>query len=165
MPVCSVLAAWNRGKILAEGQNLARSLMEAPANVMTPTRFAEIASEKLGPLDNITVRARCDTLKFRVSVWVWCVCTYNMESKQHWNTFTVYLHWLKQLLLSTCLASLLNVSTCRAFIAHCFVLDIGTETGLRKRKCTATWACHVAQRNRPSFLRLSTEAPVLMTRL
>ena len=59
--VCSVLAAWNRGKILAEGQNLARSLMEAPANVMTPTRFAEIASEKLGPLDNITVRARYDT--------------------------------------------------------------------------------------------------------
>ena len=73
MPVCSVLAAWNRGKILAEGQNLARSLMEAPANVMTPTRFAEIASEKLGPLDNITVRARCDTLKFSLCMSVMCL--------------------------------------------------------------------------------------------
>ena len=45
---------------MAEGQNLACLLMESPANVMTPTRFAEVATEKLGNLQNVDVRIRYD---------------------------------------------------------------------------------------------------------
>ncbi|XP_013778400.1 cytosol aminopeptidase-like [Limulus polyphemus] len=41
------LASWKRGLTEAEGQNLARTLMETPANIMTPTRFAEHAEEVL----------------------------------------------------------------------------------------------------------------------
>ena len=55
---CSIRKAWNRGKILAEGQNMARVLMETPANHMTPSRIGEIAKEKLGTLDNVTVDIR-----------------------------------------------------------------------------------------------------------
>uniref|UniRef100_A0A8C5LRK4 Cytosol aminopeptidase n=1 Tax=Leptobrachium leishanense TaxID=445787 RepID=A0A8C5LRK4_9ANUR len=43
----SCLAAWQTGVLYAEGQNLARYLMEAPANIITPTKFAEILQEKL----------------------------------------------------------------------------------------------------------------------
>nr|XP_028599674.1 cytosol aminopeptidase isoform X1 [Podarcis muralis] len=39
--------AWRKGLIYAKGQNLARSLMEGPANHITPTRFAEIIEKKL----------------------------------------------------------------------------------------------------------------------
>uniref|UniRef100_A0A6A7FSI4 Cytosol aminopeptidase n=1 Tax=Hirondellea gigas TaxID=1518452 RepID=A0A6A7FSI4_9CRUS len=42
---------WQRGVTLAEGQNLARALMETPANILTPTQFAQEAVthlEKLG---------------------------------------------------------------------------------------------------------------------
>lgn len=41
---------WNLGCMNAAGQNLCRSLEENPANIMTPTAFAKIASDKLGPL-------------------------------------------------------------------------------------------------------------------
>lgn len=57
---CSEDAAWTRGTILAEGQNLSRYLMEAPANIMTPSRFAEIAQDKLGKLSNVEVRVRLE---------------------------------------------------------------------------------------------------------
>ncbi|ESO10262.1 hypothetical protein HELRODRAFT_117043, partial [Helobdella robusta] len=53
-----VSQCWERGKILAEGQNLARYLMEGPANKITPTAFAKIAVEKLGSLANVTVTPR-----------------------------------------------------------------------------------------------------------
>lgn len=43
---------------MAEGQNYARRLMESPANVMTPTRFGELAQEYFKGLDNVTVTAR-----------------------------------------------------------------------------------------------------------
>ena len=54
----STEGAWRRGALMAEGQNLARLLMESPANVMTPTRFAEVATEKLGTLPGVDVRVR-----------------------------------------------------------------------------------------------------------
>lgn len=38
---------WDRGLIKAESQNLARRLMETPANKMTPTIFANTAKEQL----------------------------------------------------------------------------------------------------------------------
>lgn len=41
---------WNVGQVLANGQNLCRHLKESPANLMTPTIFANIAKEKLTPL-------------------------------------------------------------------------------------------------------------------
>lgn len=39
--------AWQKGVLFASGQNLARQLMETPANEMTPTRFAEIIEKNL----------------------------------------------------------------------------------------------------------------------
>ncbi|XP_040118323.1 cytosol aminopeptidase-like [Oryx dammah] len=39
--------AWQRGVLFASGQNLARRLMETPANEMTPTKCAEIVEENL----------------------------------------------------------------------------------------------------------------------
>uniref|UniRef100_G1PYQ5 Cytosol aminopeptidase n=1 Tax=Myotis lucifugus TaxID=59463 RepID=G1PYQ5_MYOLU len=41
------LEAWQRGVLFASGQNLARQLMESPANEMTPTKFAEIIEKNL----------------------------------------------------------------------------------------------------------------------
>ena len=41
------LEAWEKGVLFASGQNLARHLMESPANEMTPTRFAEIIEKNL----------------------------------------------------------------------------------------------------------------------
>lgn len=38
---------WTKGVVYAEGQNLARLLMEAPANHITPTTFATIIEEKI----------------------------------------------------------------------------------------------------------------------
>lgn len=40
-------AGWEKGVLYAEGQNLARLLMEAPANHITPTTFANTIEEKL----------------------------------------------------------------------------------------------------------------------
>lgn len=43
----------------AEGQNLARHLMEAPANYLTPTSFAEIIQQALHSTgDNVEVHIR-----------------------------------------------------------------------------------------------------------
>ncbi|XP_007671409.1 cytosol aminopeptidase [Ornithorhynchus anatinus] len=39
--------AWQKGVLFANGQNLARHLMETPANEMTPTKFAETIEKKL----------------------------------------------------------------------------------------------------------------------
>ncbi|KAM4709385.1 cytosol aminopeptidase [Discoglossus pictus] len=44
--------AWKNGVSLAEGQNLARYLMEAPANIITPTKFSEIIEQKLEKVGN-----------------------------------------------------------------------------------------------------------------
>ncbi|XP_053114419.1 cytosol aminopeptidase isoform X2 [Hemicordylus capensis] len=53
------IKAWEKGIIYAKGQNLARSLMEGPANVITPTRFAAIIKEKLQSVSsNVTVHVR-----------------------------------------------------------------------------------------------------------
>jgi len=49
-------AAWARGVVLGEGQNLARRLMEAPANVMTPTAFAKVATDVVGAVPGVTVQ-------------------------------------------------------------------------------------------------------------
>ncbi|KAJ3319551.1 bleomycin hydrolase [Gonapodya sp. JEL0774] len=41
---------WVQGSVYAEGQNIARRLAETPANLMTPTIFAEEAKKVLGSL-------------------------------------------------------------------------------------------------------------------
>ncbi|KAM5285182.1 cytosol aminopeptidase isoform 2-T2 [Hipposideros larvatus] len=46
--------AWQKGVLFASGQNLARQLMETPANEMTPTRFAEIIEKNLRGASNKT---------------------------------------------------------------------------------------------------------------
>ncbi|KAM4810284.1 cytosol aminopeptidase [Rhinophrynus dorsalis] len=51
--------AWQKGVLYAEGQNLARHLMEAPANYITPTKFAQILEQKLGKVSsNVKVFTR-----------------------------------------------------------------------------------------------------------
>ncbi|XP_067352824.1 cytosol aminopeptidase isoform X1 [Channa argus] len=53
------LAGWEKGVIYAEGQNLARLLMEAPANHITPTAFARTIEEKLVPhAERVTINKR-----------------------------------------------------------------------------------------------------------
>lgn len=53
-------ALWEKGVLYAEGQNLARLLMEAPGNHITPTTFANIIEEKLAPhVERVTVKKRC----------------------------------------------------------------------------------------------------------
>lgn len=47
---------WNTGFILANTQNWSRTLMDTPANLMTPTIFAQNVKEKLTPL-GVTVDA------------------------------------------------------------------------------------------------------------
>lgn len=54
----SVKAAWQRGVLLAEGQNFSRELMEHPANLLTPTIFSQKVVDYLGKLDNVTVTVR-----------------------------------------------------------------------------------------------------------
>lgn len=53
------LAGWETGIRYAEGQNLARLLMEAPANHITPTVFANTIEEKLTPhAERVTVHKK-----------------------------------------------------------------------------------------------------------
>ncbi|XP_048458865.1 cytosol aminopeptidase [Rhincodon typus] len=50
---------WQKGVLYAEGQNLARHLMEAPANYITPTSFAEIIQQALYSTgDKVSVHIR-----------------------------------------------------------------------------------------------------------
>ncbi|KAF9237072.1 cytosol aminopeptidase family, catalytic domain-containing protein [Melanogaster broomeanus] len=49
---------WERGVVYAKAQNLARTLMELPANLMTPTAFTERAKEELKGLANVEVTVR-----------------------------------------------------------------------------------------------------------
>ena len=52
-------ARWEKGVAYAEGQNLARLLMEAPANHITPTAFANTIEEKLEPhAERVTINKR-----------------------------------------------------------------------------------------------------------
>ena len=52
-------AGWEKGILYGEGQNLARLLMEGPANLITPTFFAETIEEKLAPYsERVTVHKR-----------------------------------------------------------------------------------------------------------
>ncbi|EHA99022.1 Cytosol aminopeptidase [Heterocephalus glaber] len=54
--------AWQKGVLFASGQNLARQLMETPANEMTPTRFAEIIEKNLRGASSKTevhIRPKC----------------------------------------------------------------------------------------------------------
>ncbi|NXN15132.1 AMPL aminopeptidase, partial [Indicator maculatus] len=50
--------AWHKGVLYAEGQNLARYLMEAPANYITPIKFAEHIEQKLRSFSNVKVHIR-----------------------------------------------------------------------------------------------------------
>ncbi|XP_037685385.1 cytosol aminopeptidase [Choloepus didactylus] len=54
--------AWQKGILFASGQNLARHLMETPANEMTPTIFAQIIEENLKTASSKTqvhIRPKC----------------------------------------------------------------------------------------------------------
>ncbi|XP_031613174.1 cytosol aminopeptidase [Oreochromis aureus] len=53
------VVGWEKGVMYGEGQNLARLLMEAPANHITPTAFAKTIEEKLAPhADRVTIHKR-----------------------------------------------------------------------------------------------------------
>jgi aminopeptidase len=46
---------WERGVIYAQAQNFARTLMELPANMMTPTRFAERVKAEFANVPNVKI--------------------------------------------------------------------------------------------------------------
>jgi aminopeptidase len=48
-------ADWDRGVIYANAQNLARTLMELPANIMTPTEFTQRAQEAFKGIGNVEI--------------------------------------------------------------------------------------------------------------
>ncbi|KRZ07724.1 Cytosol aminopeptidase [Trichinella zimbabwensis] len=50
--------AWNRGQKLAEGENVVRRLSDLPANMLTPTLFADYAARVLADYSNIKVIKR-----------------------------------------------------------------------------------------------------------
>ncbi|XP_036373079.1 cytosol aminopeptidase [Megalops cyprinoides] len=55
----SEAGAWEKGVLYGEGQNLARRLMEAPANHVTPTFFANTIEQRLAPFsDKVTIHKR-----------------------------------------------------------------------------------------------------------
>ncbi|CDW55699.1 cytosol aminopeptidase [Trichuris trichiura] len=54
----SALKLWDRGRILASGQNFVRRLSDMPSNLLTPARFAEQASEALENFRNVQVIVR-----------------------------------------------------------------------------------------------------------
>jgi len=49
---------WHRGILLGEGQNLARHLMEIPANLLYPESFAKIIIEKFKNFPDVEIHAR-----------------------------------------------------------------------------------------------------------
>lgn len=53
-----VAEEWERGKTYAQAQNLARTLMELPANMMTPTIFCERVKKEFEGLDNVEIIVR-----------------------------------------------------------------------------------------------------------
>ena len=54
----SVSNAWAEGVVYAEAQNLARTLMELPANMLTPTLFAERIQKEFEGLENVEIIVR-----------------------------------------------------------------------------------------------------------
>ncbi|GAA6002546.1 hypothetical protein JCM10207_001174 [Rhodosporidiobolus poonsookiae] len=48
---------WESGKVYGEAQNFARTLMELPANRMTPTIFCETAQKQFEGIANVTMEA------------------------------------------------------------------------------------------------------------
>ncbi|KAF8899387.1 leucine aminopeptidase [Infundibulicybe gibba] len=49
---------WERGTVYAKAQNLARTLMELPANMMTPTAFTERVKKEFSGLANVEIFVR-----------------------------------------------------------------------------------------------------------
>ncbi|TFK71453.1 hypothetical protein BDN72DRAFT_837505 [Pluteus cervinus] len=49
---------WNQGVVYAKAQNLARTLMELPANMMTPTAFCERVKKEFAGLKNVEIIVR-----------------------------------------------------------------------------------------------------------
>ncbi|KAG5728743.1 Cytosol aminopeptidase [Termitomyces sp. T112] len=49
---------WERGVIYGKAQNLARTLMELPANIMTPTKFTERVKSEFAGLKNVEIIVR-----------------------------------------------------------------------------------------------------------
>uniref|UniRef100_A0A6Q2XSK9 Cytosol aminopeptidase n=1 Tax=Esox lucius TaxID=8010 RepID=A0A6Q2XSK9_ESOLU len=62
--VTTQLHGWQKGVLYGEGQNLARYLMEAPANHITPSVFADIITQRLTPYaEQVTVHKRCEWIE------------------------------------------------------------------------------------------------------
>jgi aminopeptidase len=49
---------WEHGTIVAKAQNFARTLMELPANMITPTKFCERVQREFEGLDNVEIIVR-----------------------------------------------------------------------------------------------------------
>lgn len=57
---------WKTGEVFAYSQNLARELMDTPANLMTPTIFTERAKKELEGLAGITVNVHDESECFAI---------------------------------------------------------------------------------------------------
>lgn len=53
-----VKSSWEQGAIMADSQNTVRKLMEMPANILTPTRFGQLATECLQSCENVDIKIR-----------------------------------------------------------------------------------------------------------
>jgi aminopeptidase len=49
--------SWETGKVYAEAQNWSRELEETPANLLTPTIFCKVVTDKLKSLNNVSFQA------------------------------------------------------------------------------------------------------------
>lgn len=49
---------WSTGLVFGRAQNLARELMETPANIMTPTAFCERIQKEFEGIPNVEIHVR-----------------------------------------------------------------------------------------------------------
>jgi len=80
---------WETGKNNATAQNFARTLMETPANLMTPTIFAQRVTDTLEPLGVKCTTYGSDFIKNERMGAFWCIAKGSIEEpkmlKLEWN--------------------------------------------------------------------------------
>merc|ERR1719197_1860690 len=80
---------WETGKNNATAQNFARTLMETPANLMTPTIFAQRVTDTLEPLGVKCTTYGSDFIKNERMGAFWCIAKGSVEEpkmlKLEWN--------------------------------------------------------------------------------
>ncbi|KAK0500947.1 hypothetical protein EDD18DRAFT_1146702 [Armillaria luteobubalina] len=63
---------WDHGVVYAESQNFARTLMEMPANIVTPTAFTERVKSAFAGIDNVEIFVRDEGMEETQKVIDYC---------------------------------------------------------------------------------------------